>query len=206
MCSLCGKEFKEKKLLCRHEVIVHTSDTKFACLYCEKQYRNKRGLEQHVQIVHKNIKKFQCDFCGLQFGQKPHLIRHCHNIHPEEMVKLNTDEDVGASADAYVCQKCGQKFKKRELLKLHTMAHNNEKPYQCILCNVRANRKDNVQLHVKKEHGLKTNLDKYVKNVLTSDVDVKDQTDNCSKSVEKVTNSINLAEERFEIIQSLDKL
>merc|ERR1711874_162358 len=171
------------------------------------KYRNKGGLEQHIQIVHKNIKKSQCDFCGLQFGQKPHLIRHCHNIHPEEMVKLNTDEDVGTSTDAYVCKKCGQKFKNRERLKLHTMAHNNEKPYQCVLCNVRANRKDNVQLHVKKEHGHTTNLDKYVKNVLTINGNVKDPTDKYSKSVEQiVTKNRNITEESFEIIQDLDKI
>lgn len=63
---------------------------------------------------------FISDICEKQFPQKRNLVRHRESIH------------YGSS---FTCERCGDAFNRKDVLKCHMKKHSQEKTHQCQYCS-----------------------------------------------------------------------
>ncbi|KAL2718806.1 zinc finger protein 3-like [Vespula squamosa] len=74
VCNKCGKSFKHKQLLQRHQ-LVHSDDRPYVCKSCNASFKTKANLINH-QSTHTGEKKYFCEICGQQFAHKTSLTLH----------------------------------------------------------------------------------------------------------------------------------
>ena len=74
-CKKCGKSFKTKQILGRHDKFVHTNYRPFACKECDKKFQTKMILRTHMR-VHTGEKPFKCKTCGMTFAYHHGLKNH----------------------------------------------------------------------------------------------------------------------------------
>ncbi|XP_054479132.1 zinc finger protein 497-like [Anoplopoma fimbria] len=84
------------------------------------------------------------------------------NSHPSasalEEVQLDSDSQhaplgaVKLEPESTVCDVCGKVMKNKSSLARHSFIHTGKKPYACHLCELRFNRRDNLQHHLSRLH------------------------------------------------------
>ncbi|XP_039441482.1 zinc finger protein 420-like [Culex pipiens pallens] len=78
-CQVCGKVFKTKSRLTRHQT-VHSEERNFPCSVCTKRFKSSYAASVHMRI-HTQEKPFCCPVCAQGFAYKclvkPHLEK-CH--------------------------------------------------------------------------------------------------------------------------------
>ncbi|XP_075698586.1 uncharacterized protein LOC142663700 [Rhinoderma darwinii] len=116
-CSECGKCFKKKLNLSKHEII-HRDDNPFSCLECGKCFQKKLNLSKH-EIIHRDDNLFSCLECGKCFQKKRNLSRH---------ERLHRDNN------SFSCLECGKCFKKESKLSIHKRIHRDERKFECPDC------------------------------------------------------------------------
>ena len=62
---------------------------------------------------------------------------------------------ASTSVNCEMCQKAFFGINRKYLLKRHMITHSGEKPFQCPYCDHRANIKQNMDVHIKRKHGIK---------------------------------------------------
>lgn len=75
----CGKAFRKKVDLTRHEV-VHSGIRPYQCNLCDKRFQRKTHLYCH-QRVHDEEGPYFCDFCGKLFTRAFYLKCHISKTH-----------------------------------------------------------------------------------------------------------------------------
>jgi uncharacterized Zn-finger protein len=110
-CKVCGKCFKTKSCLSKHQRQVHQSARNFKCPQCEKSFKTNKELKQH-SIFHSEIKEFECSECGKLFRVKSELQRH---------LRTHTDKKQ------FKCETCNKEFKTRDGLTKHKLNHSKRK-------------------------------------------------------------------------------
>ncbi|XP_067010490.2 gastrula zinc finger protein XlCGF42.1 [Anabrus simplex] len=116
-CSICGKNFKQRKNLSGH-MKVHCDIKCFTCPLCGKSFRHQSSLTTHL-IVHSDERQFICSTCGMSFNFKVHLTRH-------QLVHTKVRE--------FLCSICGKEFSQRSSLKRHAYVHEGNGPEACTMC------------------------------------------------------------------------
>ncbi|XP_043467262.1 uncharacterized protein DDB_G0283697-like isoform X2 [Leptopilina heterotoma] len=87
VCNKCGKSFKHKQLLQRHQ-LVHSEERPYLCKHCNASFKTKANLLNH-QSTHTGEKKYFCDICGQQFAHKTSLTLHHRNLTDSEEINFN---------------------------------------------------------------------------------------------------------------------
>ncbi|XP_069837049.1 oocyte zinc finger protein XlCOF22-like isoform X2 [Dendropsophus ebraccatus] len=137
-CSECGKLFKRKTNLAKHESI-HREENPFSCPECGKCFLQKSQLFKH-QRRHKGEKPFPCTECEKCFCQKSDLLVH---------QRSHTGEKP------FSCSECEKRFIQKSSLVKHLRIHTGEKPFSCSECGKCFTQKSHLYKHQRTHTGVK---------------------------------------------------
>ncbi|KAF8354578.1 hypothetical protein PRIPAC_96201 [Pristionchus pacificus] len=85
-CTLCGKEFRKKDGLQKHQLTHLDADAKpsFKCETCHKTLASRQMLELHTKTIHMGERPFKCSKCDKAFTRKCRLRDHL-NTHKSKI-------------------------------------------------------------------------------------------------------------------------
>ena len=132
-CEICGKGFKRKEHLIKHQV-VHTGERRFSCETCGRKFTEKSYLVKHTRI-HVGSKPFKCEKCSSSFSESSKLARH--------RLTHNTEK-------AYKCEICSIFFADFSNFKRHGSVHTGEKPFKCDICFASFTQNSSLKRHRRK--------------------------------------------------------
>eukprot|EP00931_Biecheleriopsis_adriatica_P089320 TRINITY_DN63474_c0_g1_i1.p1 TRINITY_DN63474_c0_g1~~TRINITY_DN63474_c0_g1_i1.p1 ORF type:complete len:338 (+),score=55.91 TRINITY_DN63474_c0_g1_i1:105-1118(+) len=137
----CKMSFSTRQKLDRHTKSVHTG---LRCPDCGQRFRKKAKLEQHRQLVHRSLPSgeavpadaqspVRCADCSIEFTSVAALERHVARVHRpggRQITCRQCQETFGSfkllvchrrenHAKTYVCDECGQSFRRSSHLKEH---------------------------------------------------------------------------------------
>ncbi|XP_052893964.1 zinc finger protein 660-like [Anopheles moucheti] len=158
VCTTCQKQFKNRKLLSRHQEI-HSTTKNYKCQYCEMQFAAKASCYNHELRIHikdsqRNGKQTLVSNKKSSNAAKKRRLPETSNENPEhQQIKkprfpcdlclksftrkssLNDHKLVlHAGVRQHVCHICNRTFGKENSLKTHLVLHVGKK-YRCKLCS-----------------------------------------------------------------------
>ena len=115
-CIFCGRRFRHKATLDRHERLEHSS-AKYKCESCDKEYKHERELADH-RNVHTMEKSYPCDLCPARLQTRKQFYNH-RESHREAVAP---------------CHVCGKRLKNVACYKAHMKNHAVEASHACNSC------------------------------------------------------------------------
>ncbi|KAL1129433.1 hypothetical protein AAG570_013959, partial [Ranatra chinensis] len=161
-CGRCGKSYKYRSNLRRHEkfecgqerqfkchlcayaatqkvrLVTHLISKRvfpmFSCRTCGKSYKYKKNLTKHERYECGDVRHFRCHVCDYAAKQKVQLITHFVSKHKEGLARL------------FGCKRCGRSYKHRSSLSKHERYEcGGIKLFKCSFCHYSASQK--IRLH-----------------------------------------------------------
>ena len=136
-CSKCEHACLDSSSLKNH-MMKHSSEKPYTCRQCDFRAKQLSSVKTHTRI-HSGLKAFKCDQCDFATHQAGNLRTH---------VRTHT------GGKPYKCDQCHLSMSQSAHLKRHKMTHikESEKTHKC---NYASPRPENLQSHVKGNHGPK---------------------------------------------------
>ncbi|KAJ8005221.1 hypothetical protein DPEC_G00144380 [Dallia pectoralis] len=152
-CKVCQKSFASSPNLLRHS-LTHMGTKPFPCSVCGKRFSQHATLKRHA-LIHNQPKArgrrprlqmrtaegedgedqlFYCPNCTARFQTDQQLQEHrlLHTSHP------------------FPCSVCGEAFKRRKELDLHSLAHQDKEPVSCIHCSSQFLNQSVLDIHLQR--------------------------------------------------------
>ncbi|KAM4728008.1 uncharacterized protein FYW61_011150 [Anableps anableps] len=105
VCGMCGKAFKRRKILRRHERF-HTGERPYACSKCNKTFALRKSLRRHLRF-HTGERPHACSQCGKSFRLRDNLKAH---------LRFHSGEKP------FSCATCGKTFRIMRNLEQHNLS------------------------------------------------------------------------------------
>ncbi|GMR32260.1 hypothetical protein PMAYCL1PPCAC_02455, partial [Pristionchus mayeri] len=118
----------------------------YKCEACKKGFMAPKQLSLHKERF---CRPKLCTLCPRRFKEDLELEKHLKK-HRDGMVTIIQTERK------YPCEECGKKYKGRGALIEHRLVHlegiENQRPFQCDLCDLRFRRKADANYHKRLKH------------------------------------------------------
>lgn len=147
VCPYCGKTFTRRVFLRTH-VFSHTGEKLFTCKVCSKSFNNSQSLLRH-SLCHTGAKPYSCSICSKSFSQAATLKRHqqLHNLtQPRRKRGRRPMCGSGEDEDLLSCPRCPSMFSTEEQLNYHKLLHTSH-PFPCSECGESFKRRKDLDLH-----------------------------------------------------------
>lgn len=86
MCRYCGKKYKRKTTVKKHER-THPGEKPFQCSYCVKAFTRAQTLKYHER-THTGERPHQCRYCGKAYVQSGTLKNHEKNTYRKKAFSM----------------------------------------------------------------------------------------------------------------------
>ncbi|XP_071746728.1 uncharacterized protein [Lepeophtheirus salmonis] len=116
VCTICKKEFREKRSLDKHIKVVHGGEQSYPCNYCPETFKTAIEQKNHVDS---HVYQFECDICHLKFQKSESLNNH---------YKVHTGEKP------FSCEICDKSFASEKVKRNHVLKHQGSLPHKCEVC------------------------------------------------------------------------
>lgn len=172
VCTICGKSFKIRQYLLRHNRKDHqlwADNTPPVCQICGAFFNKKSLLHEHMKThPYEDTREFFCTICNHAaknaYNLKRHMLTHSSDrsfecplcqktFHPryaKDHMKSHTE------ARNHKCPDCGKKFKRKYALKQHMFQHGGAPEHKCDICGRAFARTDKLLRH-RRRHGIPLN-------------------------------------------------
>ncbi|XP_055598113.1 zinc finger protein ZFP2-like [Uranotaenia lowii] len=134
VCETCHKIFKFEVNLKIHRKKA-TQTRKYDCRVCGRSFKRSCDKSNH-EATHSTELPFACSICSKRFKKKIYLRTHL-KIHDTNAPK------------SFICQHCGKAFRTRDLLRIHSISHSEERKYICPSCPATFKRLYCLKVHTK---------------------------------------------------------
>lgn len=162
-CLECGKTFTNKVYLTRHNNYAHLNIDRCSCHICGKSLANSILLNRHVKAVHEKIKEYRCPHCIYESGDPKLLKSHidsahlgisyecdiCHSVFTSKTGLYNHSRTVHSDLRPFICQECGEAFKRKKNLDTHIDNKHSTVIYSCTKCDKVFKSKLSLDYHLK---------------------------------------------------------
>ncbi|KAJ6639654.1 Zinc finger protein [Pseudolycoriella hygida] len=164
-CDYCDIKLVDKSSVERH-MVLHTGQRNYKCIFCAKGFFTRISQKRHERNVHTKEKSHICQYCNKKFVMWKFLERHL-NTHTAEVVyqcdqcdkkylnknHLRVHKFRHAKEPPFKCSVCSKAYFDRSTLKKHNYVHIGN-PHQCSHCERSFDRRDKMNAHIRKTHGL----------------------------------------------------
>ncbi|XP_072049358.1 uncharacterized protein [Amphiura filiformis] len=166
-CGVCNKVFKSRWKLRKHEPVHAPGHDVHPCQHCDKICKTSQSLQRHRR-VHDEPPLYSCNDCGISFRAQVQLKQHLTKVHNMigkhecnicgAVYKNETtlkDHLVEHSGKEFLCDICGKKFRRPELLRCHRFRHsmqNKPKSFNCSMCPKAYATDTQLQIHIRLTH------------------------------------------------------
>ena len=161
-CKGCLQRFRLREDLNQHQTL------------CNQQLSTKLDppsslliVPENQNILTKRKKNNKCQICEAYFLTKALLKTHLRTVHDEDFESDYLEKEtivnnqyalsihqvsVRGCERPWGCGECGKKFARHLELVNHRRIHSGDKPFQCEVCGMRFNQKQNLHTHVRHIH------------------------------------------------------
>lgn len=183
VCTKCGKKFSLRSQLKVH-MRIHSGEHPYECQHCDYSTTQQGNLKTHTKLKHPGaggsadkLKQPQCPTCHKTFLNATTLNKHM-TVHTEQLQyecsmclnkykhaeslkrheRLNHSGFQPETLKPHSCDICNKRFYSASKLKVHSMVHSGEQPYQCEHCDFKTAWKRSLTKHQQMKHDLRDNM------------------------------------------------
>ena len=172
-CPDCTATFAREDNMKKHQFYKHLDPNHcFVCAICEKIFTHEQHVLRHIRHEHEDsYQKFKCDICDAEFNEKGNLTSHMnkHAGTSKDRVKCpECPQTFSQNSDMkrhllrmhvdptlrYICYFCDRVFKHKKNMQSHiNQVHEQNKSFQCSICNKEYTDKNSLKRHTKSHTG-----------------------------------------------------
>ncbi|XP_003966395.2 zinc finger protein 574 isoform X2 [Takifugu rubripes] len=151
-CKVCAKSFTNSQSLLRHSMS-HTGNKPYSCSVCDKKFSQAPTLKRHQRIHTSAVaprKRGRKPVCAMDSEGAAHLFPcpHCPS-------RFNTEDQLNHhkllhTSHPFHCSDCGEAFKRRKDLDLHSLTHQDKEPATCPHCSSQFVNQSVLEIHLQR--------------------------------------------------------
>lgn len=169
VCETCNKVFKTVMSRSRHISAFHSNQV-WSCDKCDAVFVHRSTKISHMSKEHGFKKPFECSYDDCEFScfKKDRFTAHMNKhenpdktfacpICAQEFKSYNSmthHRSKHLTKNTFMCSICSKQFLDKRNYNVHMKLHTGEGLYTCSLCSRGFNRKEHLQKHQLRKHGI----------------------------------------------------